>query len=187
MNKSQTIEIINIINNNYKNFFDESRLDSIIKEWSIELSQYDYDDIKEALIECMSRSEFQMKPPTLYHLTSKCKKKHDKIDYNEIVYYCDLCGKPFNDMDELYKHRERENSVDYVIRQYKRWFDKDINKSELYAMEEKEFRLKYVKLLKYIQEHTNDDNEKRIIGYIFNPPNIQEAQKFINKNTMINN
>lgn len=185
MNKSQTIEIINIINNNYKNFFDESRLDNIIKEWNIELSQYDYDDIKEALIECMSKSEFQMKPPTLYHITSKCQKKHDKINLSSMIYFCNKCHRPFDSMELLSEHRDRCNSVIFICNQWKKWYGKDLTKADirtLYEMEEVQFRERYNKLLHYIYEHTQDENEKILIGYIFNPPNQETAQDFI-KNT----
>lgn len=181
MNKTQTLELIEFINNNYKNYFSDKQINEMLDEWAKELSQYDYEDIKEELKECMSKSEFQMKPPTLYHLTSKCKKKHEKIDYKEIVYYCDLCGKPFNDIDKMMEHRTRESSVNYVIFQTRKWFNKELNKAELYAMEETEFRQRYDKLLHYIYEHTTDEEEKIRIGYIFNPPGQKEAQAFLNK------
>lgn len=181
MNKEQIKEILSIIKSNYSNFITENNKKEVFETWGTELSQYDYDDIKEALIECMSRSEFQMKPPTLYHITSKCKKKHEKIDFSEITYYCDLCGKQFNNLDDMADHRVRENSVNYVIMQTRKWFNKELNKAELYAMEETEFRQRYDKLLHYIYEHTTDEEERIRIGYIFNPPNQQEAQAFLNK------
>lgn len=185
MNKEEVLELLKLLKSNYNNFINESNKKEMLETWATELSQYDNDDIVEELKKALSLPEFQMKPPTLYYITSKCKKKHDKIDWNELVVYCDNCGRPFNSFDEMYKHRERENSIEYIFRETKKWYNKELNnldKRKLFEMSDQEFKIGYDKLLNYIYEHTNDDEEKRRISYIFNPPNLDEAKSFINKN-----
>ena len=62
-----------------------------------------------------------------------------------------------------------------------KWFNKDVNKKELYELEENEFQKRYDDLLKYIMEHTTDEKEKQRIGFIFNPPTPEEVAKYFSK------
>ena len=181
MNKKEVLELISFINKNYHNYFDNKKIDGIVEEWYKDLCQYDFEDVKEQTKELMSKSDFQMKPPTLYHIISRCQKKYEKVDYSRITYFCDNCNKIFKDYDELLEHRTKENSMEYIIRETKKWFNKDLDKDQLFKMEEKEFEERYNKLLHYIYENTTDEEEKTRIGYIFNPPGQEEALAFLNK------
>ena len=187
MNKEQTKALLRLIDTNYSNFINEKNMKDMIDTWASELSQYSYKDVEERIKELLAKSEFQMKPPTLYHITSNLKKIHEKIDWSETVFFCNNCHRPFNSMEELENHRERCNSVEYICNQWKKWYGKELTKADirtLYEMEEISFRERYNKLLHYIHEHTHDENEKTIIGYIFNPPTQETAQEFINKATI---
>lgn len=186
MNKEQVKSLLKLLKINYQNAINENNIKDMLETWTTELSQYDYEDIEERLKECMALPEFQMKPPTLYHITSKCKKKHDKIDWENTIYYCDLCHKAFNDYDLMMAHRVRENSIEYIINQTAKIFHRTITVNEiksLWNLDQDKFDEKYKLLLKYIYEHTNDENEKKIIGYIFNPPNQDVAKKFVEQNS----
>ena len=184
MNKEQVKALLKLISTNYPNFISENNFKDILSTWTTELSQYSYKDVESQLKELLAKSEFQMKPPTLYHITCNLTKKSEKIDYSEMTVFCSNCGRMFNTIDEMMIHKERCNSVEYIVQQWKKWYGKELTKADirtLYEMEEMPFRERYNKLLHYIYEHTKDENEKTIISYIFNPPNQQEAQEFINK------
>ena len=73
-------------------------------------------------------------------------------------------------------------SVDILNRKYKNNITdfKDLDKKMLFSMCEEEFRARYNKLLHFIYEHTSNAEEKIRIGYIFNPPNREEAKRFLN-------
>ena len=179
MNKEQVKEILTMLSNNYNNFLDENNYESILTSWLNELCQYDYDEVLERTKELLSKSEFQMKQPTLYHRIAPLKKKNEQVDFTKMVFYCPRCKKAFNDEKIMDKHTDKCRSVDYVIRETKKWFKKEITRKELFQMDEKEFDERYNKLLKYIMEHTTDENEKTRISYIFNPPTEEEAKKFL--------
>lgn len=180
MTKEQVKELLNILNNNYNNFINENNYESILTTWLNELCQYDYNDVLERTKELLSKSEFQMKQPTLYHIVAPLTKVNDKVDFTKMVFYCPRCKKAFNDEIIMDKHTDRCRSIDYVIRETKKWFNKDITRKELFQMNEKEFEERYDKLLRYIMEHTTNEEEKIRISYIFNPPSQEETKKFLN-------
>ena len=182
MNKEQVKALLKIISTNYPNFINENNFKDILSTWATELSQYSYKDVESQLKELLAKSEFQMKPPTLYHITCNLTKTSEKIDYSEMTVFCSNCGRVFNSIEKMMEHKERCNSVEYICNQWKKWYGKELTKADirtLYEMEETPFRERYNKLLHYIHEHTKDENEKTIISYIFNPPNQETAQKFI--------
>lgn len=179
MSENETIEIIKFISENYKYF---EPTDGLIKSWQEELSQYDYEQVKTSLKGYMSEDRFQNQPPTIYMLVKNLPKVKDKIDFTKDTIYCDICRKAFNDRDELNKHFDRCSSTRYVIRQTKKWFNRDIDKKFLWSLNDEEFNERYDKLLRYIMEHTTDENERKRISFIFNPPSEQEAREFLGSN-----
>ena len=184
MNKEEVKEILMILKINYPNIINESNIAQMLDTWTTELSQYDRNDVRDRIKDLLSKQEYQMKPPTLYHIIATLKKKNEKINWEEMVYFCDNCKRPFNSYDEMMKHRARENSIRYIERETKKWYNKeltDTEKAKLYQMEEKTFQEGYNRLLKHIQENTTDEEEKIRIEYIFNPPNEIEALEFINR------
>ena len=59
-------------------------------------------------------------------------------------------------------------SVDYVITNTKKWFNKELDKKELFNMNDDDFKIRYMKLLAYIYKNTDNEKEKDIIGKILN-------------------
>lgn len=181
MTKEQVKELLNILNNNYNNFLNENNYESILTTWLNELCQYDNDEVIERTKELLSKSEFQMKQPTLYHIVAPLTKVNDKVDFTKVVVYCDRCRRAFNKYEDLLQHQDKCSAIDYVIRETKKWFNKDITRRELFQMKDDEFEERYNKLLNYIMNHTTDEDEKKRISFIFNPPTQEEAIQFLNK------
>ena len=183
MNREQVKKILDILKLNYPNYINDNNKGSMLEEWCKELEEYSFEDTIERIKQVMCEEKYQMKPPTLYYITNGLIKLKNKIDYSENVYYCDNCHRPFNDLNEMMEHRARENSIEYIIRESKKWFNKTFDKEgieRLYDMAEEEFKQRYYKLLHYIYENTKDEFEKQRINCIFNPPTIEKAKEILN-------
>lgn len=179
MNREQTIKLISQLQMNYPNFVEEDKVEKMVDYWATELSQYDYEDVMERFKQLLGDNRFQMKPPTLIYIISSLTPKHDKINYEKGVFFCPNCNRPFNLEPVMNKHWDRCRSVDYIIRETKKWFNKKISRKSLFDLSEEEFEKAYDRLLHYIYEHTQDKHEKTRIGYIFNPPSQEEARQFL--------
>lgn len=181
MSKEQIKEIIKYLKNSYPNYEFKPEM---IEYWKQELNQYDYEDINNRLKELMSEERYAYQPPLLEALTKGIIKKHNKVDFNELVYYCQFCRRPFNDKQELDPHEDRCSAIRYIQRQYKRFMWPKLTGTqikEMYNMSEEEFDEKYKIILRKVQNLTTDEMEKTRIEFIFNPPSQEKAKEFLNK------
>ena len=108
-------------------------------------------------------------------------RKYEKIDYKEQNVRCQRCNKIVKE-SEYDAHFDRCSSIDYVIRESKKWFRKELTRKFLWEMSDEEFNERYNKLLHYIYEHTQNESEKTRIGFIFNPPSREKAMSFLGGN-----
>ena len=179
MNSEQIKELIKYLKNSYPNYEFKNEM---IEYWEQELSQYEYEDIKNKLKELMGEERYSYQPPLLEAITRGITKKHNKVDFNELVYFCRICRRPFNSKEELDLHEDRCRSIRYIEKQYKRFNWGEVkNKAEMYNMSEEEFDKKYKIILRKVQNATNDELEKTRIEFIFNPPSQEQARKFLNE------
>lgn len=181
MNKEQIKEIIMYIKNSYSNYEFKKEM---IEYWEQELSQYEYEDINNRLKELMSEERYAYQPPLLEAITKGITKKHNKVDFSQLTYFCRFCGRPFNDKNELDLHEDRCSSIRYIKSQYKRFRWPELSGTqikEMYEMSEEEFDTKYKIILRKVQNLTNDEMEKQRIEFIFNPPSQEQARKFLNE------
>lgn len=139
----------------------------VSKEWFTTLKNYDKKDIYSAL-ERHKEGSYSRMPIVLSDLirnlpTIKIKEQND---YEKFSVYCKNCGRiiPYTESD---KHEERCRSVEYIIAQYKKWFNKEITSSYLWSLPDYEFEEKYNQLLKYIYNNTTNESEKTYIGNFF--------------------
>ena len=172
MNKIEVKEILDYLENNYVNF---KVTQDMFNMWLDELQQYDKEDVMNKLKQMIGTGTYRVQPPVLVSITNGLQKTSNKIDWTKIVTFCPKCNKAFQCDENMYSqeyvnHRGKCNSIEYVIRQTKKWFNKDLTRGELWAMPEKEFNERYDKLLHYIYENTEDETERTFIGYVFNPP-----------------
>lgn len=179
MDKNQVLEILNYLDDNYKDFeITEDKL----SYWCEQLSQYDYQDIRNRLKELMSEERYSYQPPFLEAIIKGITKKHNKVDFSQLTYFCRFCRRPFNDKNELDTHEDRCSSIRYIESQYKRFNWGEVkDKVEMYNMSEEEFDTKYKKILRLVQQKTTDEMEKQRIEFIFNPPSQEQARKFLNE------
>lgn len=170
MNKNDTLELIELISNTYPNCYlniDKSRQ---LNEWSTITSEYDKTDVFKKTKELMATEEYRKTPPTIYYITRALTKVNDKIDFSQRVYYCSQCNRAFNSYEDMLKHEDRCRSVNYVIRNTKKYFNKEYSRKELFDLTDDEFEERYNKLLVNILRVSTNEDEKRNIRYIFNPP-----------------
>lgn len=178
MKQEEVIDLLEFININYPDF---KVNDKVTKMWFDELQQYDIEDVKDNLKSFMSNEYYQKEPPKLALLTKDLVKKYEKVNWNKVETLCFRCGKPLS-LEEYDAHFDRCSSIDYVIRETRKWFKKELTRKELWQMPDDEFNERYNKLLRYIYEHTTDESEKKVIGFIFNPPKKEIAKSFLEEN-----
>ena len=177
MVKQEIDNVFDYLINSYGKTFEIN--DSIYEYWSKELSQYEYLDIMERLKTLMGEERYSAKPPLLQAIIRGITKTSDKINFNELVYYCQFCHRPYNNYEQMVEHEDRCRSIRYIERQYKRFNFGTVDKKELYNLSQEEFDERYKKLLKIVLEKSTNENEKQIIRNIFNPPNEQQARIFL--------
>ena len=166
MNKAEVNSILEYISINYPDF---QITDELFNMWLDELQQYDYEDVLNKLKDMLKTGHYNSRPPILMNIISGLNKKSSKIDWKSTVVYCPICNKAFNckkdySSPDLKEHEDRCRSIRYVIKQTKKWFNKDLSRAELWAMSKEEFDERYNKLLHYIYENTENEDEKDIIS-----------------------
>ena len=176
MNRDEVTELLNYINLNYPQYEVDG---TIIDAWLNELQVYDLEDVKKNLKQLMSEDLYSKTPPLLSRIIRGLTPKSEKLDFTKSVIYCPRCHKGFNSHEEEDEHFGKCSSVDYVIKETRKWFKKELTRKELFAMSDEEFQERYKKLLWWIHDHTKDEREKARIEFIFNPPSREKAKAFI--------
>ncbi len=174
----ETIDLLDYINSCYPNF--DTKDEAKINSWADILQPYDKDEVKRALNDAMGEDKFQYNPPQVQYLIRNLIAKYDKVDYSKLVIYCPICGRPLNQND-YEKHFDRCSSVEYVIRETKKWYGKDLSKRKLFEMTDDDFKIEYLKLLSFIKKNTTNLDEKLRIEFVFNSPNEEETKKYFEK------
>ncbi len=149
--------------------------------WSLELTQYSCEDVKAKLRLLMEDEKYYNRPPQLEVILKGLPKIREKIDYKKVKTYCKFCRKPLIDIEEAHEHEDRCRSINYIESKYKEYgwnFDKS-TKAKMYKMSDEEFDEKYNSFLKKIESLTTNEYEKKLINFIFNPPGLEEAKKFL--------
>ena len=159
----------------YRSIYEDAK---VIDEWYKTLANYDKRDIY-ASLDRHKAGAYSSRPIVLADLIRDIPTIEDKQNNNCENYrvYCKTCGRliPYR---ESKMHEDRCRSTEYVINNYKKWFHKELTPKFLWSLEREEFDEKYVQLLHYIHDHTTDERERRVIGYIFNPPSVEETKEF---------
>lgn len=178
MKKNETIEMMKYIKTNYE-FFEIT--EEKVNVWYETLKAYTFNDVLNNLKKVIGSGQWKSAPP-LDVITHGLKEQSSYLDWQKGVVKCPRCGKAFNIENESYeckaldKHRSRCNSIDYVIRETKKHFGKELTRTELWNMDEEEFNYRYDKLVEYIKKNTKDENLIKFLNYEKNPP-IQEIAK----------
>lgn len=166
--------ILKKIQSNYSSFIVDT---FTTQEWYRELKDYELDDILEKLDKHFRSEEYGNQIPKVYFLTKYCRKTEDKKKYSnsKIRIVCQLCNETI-ELKNYDQHYSRCSSVNYVINQTKKYYDKELDRESLMNMSEKEFNLRYNKLLKAIQKSTEDPSEEARIAQILNSKPEEHVQ-----------
>lgn len=176
MNREEVVDLFEFLEINYPNFSYSSKT---IDTWLNELQMFDVDDVKRNLKELMADDLYSKTPPLLSRIIRGLTPKNEKIDFTKTVYFCSRCNKGFNSKEDCDEHFDRCSSVDYVIRETRKWFKKELTRKELFVMSNEEFNERYYKLLHWIHDHTQNESEKTRIGFMFTPPRKEKAKQFL--------
>ena len=145
MTIKETKEFMERIKVYYPNFMvDEYTL----KEWYGQLKDYSTQDINEKFNEHLKSEQYGDYIPKINFLTKYLTKEKDKgnTNINGIFTNCQLCGKviPLKEYKEHYSHC---SSVDYIIRQVRRFKSKELTREQLEELGENKFNELYEKVV----------------------------------------
>ena len=178
MTKEEIEELFRFLKASYPSYEFNS---DMISYWANELSQYSFEDIKAKLKYLMANDKYANRPPQLEVILSRLPKIKQKIDFTKITYFCKICRRPFNSIDECHSHEDRCSAIRYIESKSKKYnwdFNNQI-KAELYQYSEENFENFYNNFLQSVYKKTNNEWERNLIKNIFNPPNKEEALKFL--------
>lgn len=177
MTKEQTKNLFRRIKAHYQEFsIDDFKLD----EWYKELKLYDYEDVTSRFELHLNSEEYGPLQPKLWYLKKGLKtideKKESKVFKNPVI--CQICNRPV-DLRNYDIHYSKCSAIDYMIRETKRIFKKDITREQLEKMTDDEFRNKYDTLLSIIQKNPSFSGQVRIIDTIFNKNTTLDVKEVI--------
>ena len=169
MTREETKQFMKRIKQHYQEFMVD---DFRVNEWYKALKNYDLDDVNDKLDEHLKNETYGNQIPKVYFIIKYLKTTEEKNNEKnkKAKLECPLCREwiLMNDFD---KHYEKCSSVNYFIKQYKKYYGKELDRNKLMAVSSELFEENYTKLLRCVQKSTEDENETKIIGYIFNSPN----------------
>ena len=119
----------------------QSRYNQYRNEWYRILKDYDYRDVVENLEKWFSDSENRFYLPDVYILINGIYKIEEKNRPMEFRLMCRHCKKWFSHND-LKIHEDRCGSIEYIIENYKRFFNRDLSKEILWNLNKEEFEQK---------------------------------------------
>lgn len=166
--------ILKKIQSNYSSFVPDT---FITQEWYRELKDYDLEDVLDKLDKHFRSEEYGNSIPKVYFLTKYCQKtetKKKKLNEKTRV-VCQLCKETI-ELKNYDNHYSRCSSVNYVINQARKYYDKELSRESLMNMSDKEFNARYDKLLLTVQKNTEDPTEEERIAHILNLKPEEHAQ-----------
>src|SRR5574344_566327 len=114
------------IKSNYPTFIVD---DYKLTEWFKELEDYNIEEINKKLEEHMRSENFGQYEPKVYFLTKYLIKEKDKKNSDGIMISCTFCNKLVK-LNEYDNHYHKCSSIDYINRQSKKYFGKEIDKDK---------------------------------------------------------
>ena len=116
----------------------QSRYNQYRSEWYRILKNYDYQDVAKALEEWLIDSDNKYFLPDVYVLVNGIYTTEEKNRPMDFKLMCRHCKKWFPN-NILKKHEDKCGSVEYVIANYKKIFNKELSRETLWNLDEEEF------------------------------------------------
>ena len=179
MTKNEVNEILDYVEINYGDFTKEMR-----NSWAKELFFYDKLTILEALRKIMSDEFYQRKLPTLTYILRGLPKTNEIESFKNRRVLCDICRRPFANVEEMDKHYQRCCCVSTIKRETKKYKGVDLTDYEvaqLYQISDEDFEERYKKLAKFLIENSDLDWQKRIMECYLNPPSSEKAKEVLKR------
>lgn len=159
MNRKQVADLLEKIQAYRQSFL---ITDTLIKEWSNILVDYDYEDVNKKLDEFFQNGENFGKYPDVYYLIKFLKKKEEKLKSGVEYLRCRFCGKVV-ELADYNQHYERCSSAEYLISMSKKYFDKSLNREKLLSCSLSEFEDYYLKFCEKLYEVIEDGLQKHVL------------------------
>jgi hypothetical protein len=120
----------------------QARYNQYRSEWYRILKDYDYQDVINNLEKWLSDSENKYFMPDVYVLIGDIYTISEKNKPMNFKIMCKHCKKWFL-YDELRNHEDRCGSIEYVVYNYKKIFNKELSRETLWNLNQEEFEEKY--------------------------------------------
>ncbi len=132
---------------------------NLYQEWNRILEPYDYLDVDNKLNSFFKDGDNYGKYPDPYQLVKHLTKLSEKILSQGMYVFCNLCNKKIK-LQDYDVHFDRCNSIDYISKNYKKYYGKNIDTKKLLSMDEKTFNDMYWKFNKQLLDKIDDGDVK---------------------------
>lgn len=137
MTKDETKTFLKRIKQHYQEFAVD---DYKLNEWYKELKDYSNEDVNQKFEEHLRSEQYGSTIPKIWFLTKYLTKENKKgqNNANNIKTNCQLCGKEVT-LSEYENHYRKCSSVDYVIRQFRRFENKIFDREKIEQLDQERF------------------------------------------------
>ena len=156
MKKQEVLKFLQKIKVYYPSF---NISDTTKEEWQRKLEPYDFEDCCMKLDKHLE-GDYQNDIPKPYWITKYLKTTEQKQCNHEYHIVCPNCEMvvPVIDLDN---HMRRCNATEYVIKEMKKYLNKEVSREQLNSMEENLFWEKYDAMLQIIADKLPKESVKR--------------------------
>ena len=134
----------------------------LINEWCRILEPYDYLDVDKKLDEYFQNGDNFGRYPDVYYLTKYLKKHDEKLKIGINYARCQICG-DLIDIQEYDNHFEKCNSVDYLCRMSKKYYNKNLNRQKMMSSDKKEFEKYYWNFCEKLVDEMDNNFQKHLL------------------------
>ena len=165
-----------------RSYYPEFTIDDFkINEWHSQLKDYDSEDVNQRLDKHLKSETYGDYPPKLNYILAGILKTKDKDAVRKYDIQCANCGAVL-DYFNYDEHIRRCNATEYVIREMKKYLNKDVTREQLENMSDDNFWDKYDAMLAIIKDKLPDGSgKKKLIQAYFGEIDLSadEAQQAI--------
>lgn len=156
-----TVQETNLFLKRIKQYYNDFVVDDFkVEEWYKQLKDYDASDANERLDKHLKSETYGDYPPKLNFILAGIIKTKDKDAVRRYTIICQNCGKEL-DYFNYDEHIRKCNSIDYVIREMKKYLNKTVTREQLESMSDSNFWDKYDAMLQIIKDKLPDNSGKK--------------------------